>query len=100
MATQLDYYNTLLSSKAGQRVKFDLQKLILTWFRKPDRPMTADEARAQCMLDELAMLIDAKCGIDNEEAEMEMIGHQAVVAAARLEREEPEPEDVDLHKTQ
>lgn len=91
-----------MANKAGQRVKFNLQQRMRTWFRKEDRDMTIDEARAQCALDELAMEIDANCGIDSEETKMKMIGYQAIVAAARLEQEEQEQEseDVDLHKTQ
>ena len=99
MATQLDYYNVLLASEAGRRVKFDLQHTMRTWFRKDDRDMTIDEAFAQCKLDELAMLIDAKCGTGSAEAEMQMIGYQAAVAAALLDKEEERPEDIDLHET-
>lgn len=99
MATRLDYYNTLLASKAGQKVLFDLRKTLLTWFRKKDGPVTADEAKAQCVLDEVVMLLDEKCGIDTEDAEMQMIGSMATIAAAQLEKGEEGPEDRDLHET-
>lgn len=99
MATQLDYYNTFLANKAGRRVKFDLIKTALTWFREKDRPVAADEARAQCVLDEFAMLIDERCGINTEVAEMQMIGYQAVVAAGQLEKGKEPEEDKDLHET-
>lgn len=100
MATQLDWYNTFLSNDSGKKVLFELRQILTTRFRAEGLPISPETALAQCILDDTVMLIDERCGINTQEAEMEMIDAQAIVAAAMLERqEEEEKEDVDLHKT-
>lgn len=97
-ASQLDYYNTLLAGKAGKRVFLDVKKMLITWFRQEGQaPLTAEEALAQCTLDNVVMMLEAKCGIDNEMAEKMMIDSMAAVSDAMLKIENKKPEKPDLH---
>ena len=97
---QLDYYNTLLATEAGRRVYYNIKKTALTWFRTKDVALSADEARAQCVLDAFVMQLSEKCGINTPEAEMKMLAYEAVVAAAALEEKTAEPKQTDLHKVE
>ncbi len=99
MATQLDWYNTFLASESGQRVLFDLRKILWTRFRSKDQAIEPHQALAQCILDDMVGMISEKCGINTEAAEMKMIGFEASVAAAMLDEEKEKPEDVNLHET-
>lgn len=101
MASNVDWYNTFLSTPTGKRVLLELRQMMITWFRADkDKPLTTDEAYAQCVLDELSMRIDAKFGIDRPEAELKMIEHMAVVAAAVLRErsKEQKKEPTNLHE--
>lgn len=99
MATQLqrDYYITFLASEAGRRVKADLTEKAINRFRD-GKPMTPDEARAQCVLDEFILQIDESCGLAGPDAKMRMLEYQAIVSADMLEHEPEEQEKEDLHK--
>lgn len=100
MATKLNYYKALLGTIEGKEVYCDLKKIARTWFRKPDRPpLSAEEAYAQCVLDEFVMVLDENCGLhqDDHDSQMIMLGHQAVIADAALQIEHKKP-DVDLHE--
>lgn len=99
MATQLDWYNTFLASKSGQKVYFELRQILTLRFRRKDQEIEPHHALAQCCLDDLAMLISEKCGINTAEAEMQMIGYEATVAATMLEIEKKQPEKTDLQET-
>ncbi len=100
MASQVDWYNVLLSNARGRAVLLELRSMCITWFRADkDKPLTPDEAYAQCVLDELVMKIDEKLGLNTAEAEMKMIEHQAVVCAEQLREQskKQKPEDKGLH---
>ena len=100
MATQLDWYNTLLANKTGRKVLFELREILHTRFRRKDMPISPETALAQCILDDTVMLISEKCGIDTPEAEMRMLEAEASVAASMLDAgKKEEQEDVDLHET-
>ena len=77
---------------------YDIRKTALTWFRTKDVALSADEARAQCVLDEFIMLITERCGLNTPEAEMMMLNYEAAAAAAMLEEQKKEPKKTDLHE--
>lgn len=94
MATQLDWYNTLLATESGRKVFFELRMMVYTWHQKKKV-----EPVAQCALDSLILMIREKCGINTEDAEMRLIEYEAAIAASLLDKEEPKPQDVNLHET-
>lgn len=96
-ATNLDFYNTLLAKADGRKVLHLIRKTLITWYRK-EGPVTAEEAKAQCTLDEVVMWLDEQCGMKTEQAETRMLEQMAVVAAEMLHTENKEPEKTDLHK--
>ncbi len=100
MATQLDYYNTLLASETGRKVYADLKKMGYTWFRKLGVDINPEERMMQCVLDEFVMKITENCGINNPDAEMKMLAAEAKVAATELEKTSPEPIKRDLLDTE
>ncbi len=94
MASQLDWYNTFLASKEGQRVLYELRKMVFEWYKGK-----TPEPEGQYVLDELMKIISEKCGINTAEAKMEMIEHEAVVASAMVDKEQQQPEKPDLLET-
>lgn len=100
MATHLDYYNTFFASVSGKRVLADIRKVCGGWFRSDkDTPLSSDEAYAQCVLDQLLMLIDENLGLSSEESISQMIDYQAKISNATLEIEPPPDDTKRLHDT-
>lgn len=99
MATQTDWYNTFLASKSGRAVYFELRTILHTRFRVDGQVIAPQQALAQCVLDDLALMIEEYCGINTPDAEMKMIGYQAAVAAEALGPKNDKKADNDLHET-
>lgn len=102
MATKSDWYNTFLANKTGRKVMFELRQKLYNRFRQEDQPISPETALAQCILDDTAMWISEKCGIDTEEAEMQMIDYEAATAAASMlgaakEEEQEAPDLLETH---
>ncbi len=98
MASQLDWYNTLMARPAGRRVFYEIRQKLSLRFRDPETEVSPESALAQCVLDDTLLWMSEQCGIVDEEAEMALIEAEAAICAAQIDKKKEKPEDKDLHE--